>query len=94
MRPLFRRIFRRPVASIDCRGWTRLVTDYIEGALPLEVAARVDAHLGECTGCTRYLDQMRTTIAVVGHLSHDDVNSAMPNELRRALLAVFHEPAR
>ena len=33
-----------------------------------------EAHLAGCDGCTEYLEQMRTTIRLVGTLTPDDLS--------------------
>jgi anti-sigma factor RsiW len=50
---------------MTCQELVELVTDYLEGALPPEDAARFEAHVGSCPGCEAYLEQIRTTIAVM-----------------------------
>lgn len=52
--------------DVACRELVELVTEYLEGALPAEEVAAIEAHLDECPGCRAYLDQMRATIAVLG----------------------------
>ena len=52
--------------QMTCRTLVELVTDYLEGALAPDERARFDAHLAECEGCTRYVEQIRTTVAVAG----------------------------
>jgi predicted anti-sigma-YlaC factor YlaD len=49
---------------MTCQELVELVTDYLEGALAPEDAARFEAHVAACSGCEVYLDQVRTTIAV------------------------------
>jgi anti-sigma factor RsiW len=49
---------------MTCQELVELVTDYLEGALPSEDAARFEAHLAVCPGCQAYLEQVRSTIAV------------------------------
>ncbi len=68
-----------------CKELVELITDYLEGALPERDRVRLEAHLGECDGCTTYVEQMRTTISVVGMLGPEHV----PAEGREDLLAVF-----
>lgn len=52
--------------ELSCQELVELVTGYLEGSLTPEERARFDAHLGECPGCERYVEQMRATIALVG----------------------------
>jgi anti-sigma factor RsiW len=42
-----------------------LVTDYLEGDLPLYKRLAARLHLALCTACTRYYDQMRRTIGLL-----------------------------
>jgi anti-sigma factor RsiW len=61
------------VEDLSCQELVELVTDYLEGTLPPEERARFDAHLAECPGCDRYLEQMRATIELAratAHLEH------------------------
>ena len=52
--------------DFSCQELVELVTDYLDGALPAPEHARFEAHLAACTGCTRYVEQLRTTIAITG----------------------------
>jgi anti-sigma factor RsiW len=54
--------------DLACRELVELVTDYLEDALDGATRTRFESHLAECPGCTVYLDQMRTTIGVLGAL--------------------------
>ncbi len=67
--------------ELSCQELVELVTDYLEGALPLAECARFEAHLTECDGCTRYLEQMRLTIAAVGRLTEESIEPAARAEL-------------
>jgi len=67
--------------NISCQELVELVTDYLEGALPPTVRARFETHLSECDGCTRYLEQMRLTMAAVGRLTEESLEPAARAEL-------------
>jgi len=69
--------------ELTCRELVELVTDYLERALPDDVRASLERHLGDCGDCREYLRQIELTIAVVGRLRDDD----LPPGLRNALLA-------
>jgi anti-sigma factor RsiW len=58
-----------------------LVTDYLEGSLSWRERRRFEAHLSGCDHCTEFLRQMRTTIALTGSLSDDDLSPARQSEL-------------
>lgn len=53
----------REIARVEL---VELLTEYLEGALPPDDVAAVEAHLADCPACERYLDQMRATIEVLG----------------------------
>ena len=77
---------RRPAvdpacAGLPCRATVELVTDYLEGALPASERARFEAHIARCAHCTAYLEQMRVTLEVVGHLDPGDLDPRMEREL-------------
>jgi anti-sigma factor RsiW len=54
------------VEDLACQELVELVTDYLEDALAPDERARFDAHIAECPGCDRYLEQMRATIELAG----------------------------
>jgi len=72
---------------ITCRQLVELVTDYVEGTLTPEARAHVEAHLATCDGCGAYVEQMRMTLRVVGHLTPQDLDP----RVERALLDAFRE---
>lgn len=53
---------------MTCQEFVELVTEYLEGALTEERRSELHAHIDECGGCTRYLQQMRDTIAALATL--------------------------
>ena len=55
---------RRAATELECRELVELVTEYLEDALPAPERERFEAHLAECEGCRRYVEQMRTTIGL------------------------------
>ena len=63
-----------PEDELTCQELVEIVSDYLEGALPAGDRERFEAHLEICEGCRRYLDQMRTTIRVVGRLTEEDLD--------------------
>jgi anti-sigma factor RsiW len=73
------------VDDLTCRELVELVTDYLEGALTPGQRRRFERHLGTCSACPRYVEQLRATIRVLGRLAEDDV----PGPARGALLEAF-----
>jgi anti-sigma factor RsiW len=51
--------------DLTCQEFVELVTEYFEDALAPGERARFEEHVAGCTGCSAYLDQMRTTLALV-----------------------------
>jgi hypothetical protein len=70
---------------VSCQELVELVTDYFEGTLSWRQKRRFEKHIAGCQWCSRYLEQMRTTIRVVGRL---DEGSISP-QARDALLGEF-----
>ena len=50
--------------ELTCRELVELVTDYLDDALPDAERMRFEAHLAGCEGCDRYVEQIRTTVAL------------------------------
>jgi predicted anti-sigma-YlaC factor YlaD len=70
--------------EFTCKELVELVTDYFEGALPVEERLRVEEHLVMCSWCRDYLEQMRATIATTGELREADLDPAMRDRLLEA----------
>jgi len=85
MTSIWQRIRGRPEPELTCIELVELVTDYLEGGLDADERTRFEEHIGACQGCANYLDQMRTTIAVMGRLEVDDLSA----ESKAELLAAF-----
>ena len=73
--------------GMDCNQLVELVTEYVEGRLDDAEATRFSTHLDECEGCRVYLDQMRQTIATLGHLPPETLTP----EAERDLLIAFRD---
>ncbi|HET9729885.1 MAG TPA: zf-HC2 domain-containing protein [Acidimicrobiia bacterium] len=71
-----------------CKQFVEDVTAYLDGALPADVVALIDAHLADCPHCREYLAEMRRTIVDARALSEHDID-AMPSDLRRRLMEAF-----
>jgi len=66
-----------------CREIVELVTDYLEGRLPIEARTRLEQHLVYCDWCRVYLEQIRQTIRVAGSVSEESFSSQTREELVR-----------
>ena len=72
---------------VTCQEVVELVTDYFEGALPVEKMEIFEQHLNFCEGCEWYVDQMQMTVTAVGRIREEDV----PAETRERLLEAFRD---
>lgn len=70
--------------DLTCREFVELVTDYLEGALPLAERRRFEKHLRSCTVCPRYVDQLRATVRVLGRLDEEHLKEPVRITLLRA----------
>ncbi len=86
---MIRRLLRRR-HQYRCTHFVEAVTDYLEGALPRAEQARLERHLEECAGCARHLAQIRTTIALTGRLTIEDVER-WDQGAREELMAAFRD---
>jgi anti-sigma factor RsiW len=73
--------------DLTCREFVEIVTDYLERALPTGERLRCEQHLVVCSACSRYLDQIRTTIRLAAALAVDELDE----ESRTNLLAAIQE---
>jgi anti-sigma factor RsiW len=73
------------VADLTCQQLVEIITEYLEGTLPPEDRARFERHLAGCRGCRHYLNQMRQTVQLLGHISEDTI----PPDTRDELLSLF-----
>ncbi|PTL58596.1 anti-sigma factor [Paraconexibacter algicola] len=66
---------------MDCRELVERVTEYLDDALAPDDRARLERHLADCPACTRYLEQIRVTIAAAGALRDTDLDERMRTDL-------------
>ncbi|GAB1692829.1 anti-sigma factor family protein [Krasilnikovia sp. M28-CT-15] len=72
---------------MNCDEFVELVTAYLDGQLDADTEQRFRAHLAECDGCDRYLDQIKQTISALGALPRQ----ALSERARDTLLAAFRD---
>ena len=71
-------------AELTCRELVELVSDYLEDALPAAERRRFELHLEACSLCVNHVDQMRTTLAVMGRLDEGALDEPVREDLVRA----------
>ena len=62
--------------DLVCREAVSLVTDYLDGSLSRRQRRRLESHLKDCPNCGRYLEQIRMTIRLVGHVDPEALDNA------------------
>jgi anti-sigma factor RsiW len=67
--------------DLVCRDAVSLVTDYLDGSLKRRQRRRFESHLKDCPNCSRYLEQIRVTIRLVGHVDPDELDQQARDEL-------------
>lgn len=67
--------------ELSCKELVEIITEYLEGTLPLPERIRFEEHLQVCEGCRNYLGQMRQTIQTVGQLKSKALAPAAQQEL-------------
>ena len=71
------------LGNFTCQEVATLVTDYLEGALPLTQRIRFHMHLGLCFACRNFLKQMNYTVSTLQHLPSEPVPPQVKAELLR-----------
>ncbi|MEW5850784.1 MAG: zf-HC2 domain-containing protein [Myxococcota bacterium] len=67
---------------LTCRELSQVITDYLEGRMPLAQRVSLFLHVGMCRGCREYLRQMRLTIKTLRQMPP----ASMPPEVKEELL--------
>jgi anti-sigma factor RsiW len=70
--------------ELACQEVVELVTAYVEDSLDPFDRERFEEHLVFCDGCENYVEQMRTTVRLTGHVENE-----LPAELEAELLEAF-----
>lgn len=69
--------------DVTCREAVELVNDYLEGAMTPAERARFELHLDDCPHCVTFVEQMRTTVGLVGRLREEALDQDARDELVR-----------
>ena len=73
--------------EMSCKELVELATEYLEGTMPAAERARLQRHLENCPGCVNYLEQMESTLAILGHIPEQGVSA----EAQAKLVGVFRK---
>ena len=73
------------MTAVACRSGVELLMEYMEGALPPDVRAAIEAHVAGCPRCEAFVASYRETPRIV----RDATRIEMPAELEASLLAAL-----
>ena len=60
------------VEHITCQEFVEILTDYLEDAVDPQTRAEIERHIVICRGCSNYVEQMQSTLDLLGRLAADD----------------------
>lgn len=67
--------------TMSCRELVALVTEYLDGTMPVSERIRFERHLAVCPPCRGHLEQMRATIRASGALTEETLSQAARDDL-------------
>jgi hypothetical protein len=70
-----------------CTQVVELATEYVEGAMPVELVEPFEMHLNFCDGCFTFIEQIRTTAQLGARVSEEQV----PDEVKVKLMTAFRD---
>ncbi|MEM6647989.1 MAG: zf-HC2 domain-containing protein [Bacteroidota bacterium] len=74
--------------KVSCEEVNAFIVEYVDQQLDPELTAAFDRHIAKCACCTKFLQQYRTTLALVAETAEDP---AMPDELVDETLAFLRQ---
>jgi anti-sigma factor RsiW len=78
------------MVDMPCQQVVEVITGYLEGSLGWRERRRFEKHLRACEACTRYLEQMRETLDLLGTVPVDTLSP----EAQSTLLDAFRDLRR
>ncbi len=73
--------------AVVCASGVELLMDYLEGVLPADVSAALEAHVAGCARCVAFLHSYRETPRIL----REATAAALPTELQDSLRAFLRE---
>jgi hypothetical protein len=70
-----------------CTQVVELATEYVEGAMPVELVEPFEMHLNFCDGCFTFIEQIRTTAQLGARVAEEQV----PEEVKVKLMTAFRD---
>lgn len=79
------------MSAVACASGVDLLMDYLEGELPAEVQAELDAHLSGCPRCVAFIAAYRATPRILREATAASLPAELASSLRAVLRARRHE---
>jgi anti-sigma factor RsiW len=74
-------------APVVCASGVELLNDYLEGVLPAEVRADLEAHLLGCPRCVAFVESYRATGGILRRATATDLPEGLETSLQEFLRA-------
>ena len=71
-----------------------LLSEYLDGTLPPEAMAELEAHVAKCRPCTAYLNTYRKTRDLAGQAGNVEMPSEMKELLRQFIVKHMRQTRR
>ena len=75
------------MTTLTCRDGAALLMDYLEGTLPADVRADVDAHVAGCPRCVEFVRAYRETPRILRETTEFEIPASLVESLQRFLAA-------
>ena len=75
------------MTDLACATGVELLMDYLEGVLPPDVTAALEAHVAGCDRCTAFVASYQATPRIL----RDATRVTMPKDLEESLQAFLRE---
>ena len=73
------------MTTLTCRDGAALLMDYLEGTLPAETRAAIDAHLAGCRRCVEFVRAYRAVPRILRESTTFEIPAGLAESLRRFL---------
>jgi anti-sigma factor RsiW len=75
------------MTTLTCRDGAAVLMDYLEGMLPADVRADVDAHVAGCPRCVEFVRAYRETPRILRESTEFEIPTSLVESLQRFLAA-------
>ena len=73
------------MTTMTCRDGAAILMDYLEGALPADVRADVDAHVAGCPRCVEFVRAYRETPRILRESTAFEIPAGLVESLQKFL---------